>query len=218
MRQQDLIPVSADMFFVGMQIDSPLYFEFKNNYILLCRDVRLSRALVEKIRQTAVAGYQVFADRSAMDELVRQSGHFRSLRPPSQPERPRDDPGEPQTPHLDNLQAKISLQESYLELIDQFARIVEIIERTRTVPNRLAGKLIQTIGDQLELRDPSFLIQCVSHLRKMERYLDFHSVNVAIPQRADGPMDGTFRRGGRGPDQDRPAPRHRKAPGAQADS
>lgn len=184
MRKQDLAPVSAGTFYEGMYINSEIYFKYKNNYILLCRDVLLNSELIYKLRQTELVSETLYIDKHCLSDVLEQSEYFKDIQQHDEPAQPlKELPAEESIPvadHLSDLQGKLKIQEDFQDLTQQTASVMDQVALYDRIEPQVSDGLTKTMSERLEMTDPSVLIQCINNLRKMDDYMYTHSTNVAM--------------------------------------
>lgn len=187
MKKDELIPISASTFYEGMHIGSEIFFNYKKNYILLCRDVTLNSDLIAKLRQSELMSHALFVNRENMDEIVEQSKIFKQQEQESEGTEPmiakKAKPKQAAMSsigHLNDLQAKIKLHGEYNDLTAKASNMLDIVTQADTVPAEICKNITRSVSEKIEFTDPSVLIQCINSLRKMNEYLYIHSANVAM--------------------------------------
>lgn len=183
MRKEDLVPINASTFYEGMYIDGEVFFKYDKSYILLCRDVTITRELLEKFYQTEWGNQELYVDRKNFKNIVTLSEQFKQL---------YDERGESKTlierpvaeaKQLDDmmkLTMKINLYHDYQDLREKLDSIMNVVQKEGKIHMAEPEALTEEISEKIELTDPALLIECINTMRSPDDYLNAHAANVAM--------------------------------------
>jgi len=183
MRREDLTTIQASTFYEGMHIEGEVFFKYENSFILLCKNVIITRALLDKFYQTEWGNQTLYVEKKHVSDIMALSKQFRRRsidRGEIVPlyEKPRD--GVETLPNIAELTAKINLQGDYYNIKNRLSSIMELIKDDGKIALEITEELTADISEKINLTDPALLIDCINNLRDPDDYLNAHATNVAM--------------------------------------
>ncbi|MCL1808324.1 MAG: HD-GYP domain-containing protein [Clostridiales bacterium] len=183
MRKEDLTSILASTFYEGMFIEGDVYFNFGKSYVLLCRDVTITEALLAKFYQTELGNRELFVEKKHVEAILTLSGQFKKLHDERGGTAPEINISAEEAERISKMMAlslKVTLHEDYQNLRNRINSVMDAISRENKVPWDAADSLKEEIATKIELTDPSLLIECINNLRSPDDYLDAHAANVGM--------------------------------------
>ena len=183
MKKDDLVRISADTFYEGMRIDSEVYFRYENSYILLCKDVTLTPALLRKLYQSEWANRELYVYKGHVNGILEMSKQFKQHYDELGEVRPaieRTDEDAESIADMVDLVTKINLYKDYSALRERLCGVMEIVQREQRIPLDTITSLQSDISDKIEVTDTALLIECINNIRQPDDYLNAHAANVAM--------------------------------------
>lgn len=183
MRREDLVTIHASTFYEGMHIDGEVYFKFEKSYILLCKDVTITPALLEKFYQTEWGNQELYVQKKHVDSIMALSEQFRQRRiEHGESEHVYEKPDDlgAAIPDFAELAAKINLRDDYNNIKSRLNSVMDTVQKEGVLPLDVPDELTSDIRNKIELTDPALLIDCINSLRDPDDYLNAHAANVAM--------------------------------------
>lgn len=153
---EDFVPISANVLVEGMQIDYSIYYKIGDNYILLCKDVILSKEILARLKKTQGVQGKVYVQKKYQKALLKESASLRDVG-----KEPQDEVG-------------------YSEIKGEVKHLLDIVAQNNIFPVESTMVVSDALTDKVQNTDSSLLIQCINSVRNMDEYLYTHSVNVAM--------------------------------------
>ncbi|MCL1983192.1 MAG: HD-GYP domain-containing protein [Clostridiales bacterium] len=183
MKKEDLTPINASTFYEGMYINGDVYFNYGKSYVLLCRDVTITEALLAKFYQTELGMHELYVEKKYLDGIVALSAQFQTLHNERNETSPEVRVSAEEAEKISRMMAlslKVTLHEDYLDLRNRIGSVMDEIRSARKVPWKAADALKEEIATKIELTDPALLIECINNLRSPDDYLNAHAANVGM--------------------------------------
>jgi len=183
MKRNDLVQINADAFYEGMRISSEVFFRYEDTFILLCKDVTLTRALLKKFYQTEWASRELYVLTEHIEGIMEMSRQFKEYYEERGEERhkfERTDEDEESITDMVELVAKINLHKDYTNLRNRLGDVMDTIQKERRVPMEAVSLIQDDISEKIETADPAILIEFINNIRQPDDYLNAHAANVAM--------------------------------------
>jgi HD-GYP domain-containing protein (c-di-GMP phosphodiesterase class II) len=171
------------MFYEGMYISGEVYFKYDKSFILLCRDVTITSALLTKFYETEWGNKELYVQKEHLKDILVLSEQFSQLYAERGEERPvMEKPTKDlsQISEMMELTAKINLFNDYQDLRGKLETLMDKVDKEGTISMDVPDRLSEEINQKIELTDPALLIECINSMRSPDNYLNSHSVNVAM--------------------------------------
>jgi len=182
MKRSDFVRVNAATFYAGMKIEGEVYFQYDKNFILLCKDVTITPALLTKFYQTEWGHRDLFVQKKHVDAIMETSEQFKKLYDERGDEAPKIEHSEEEAKiiakTMADLAAKINLNNDYQVLRNKLNTVMDTVRKEKRVPFEATEELQNDISTKIEMTDPALLIECINTLRPPDDYLSAHAANV----------------------------------------
>lgn len=153
--------VDAGLFCAGMYIRAGLYYREEGRYVLLCRDVVLTREIIGRIQQIAEIQDGVFIDETDYEEIWNASLEYFSQQGEQYGRRYRQ------------------VRMEYNRILSNTFYLLGDVAATRGVPLNVAEDISVDIVDKFSVDEPALTLNCVHMISEADNYLYTHSVDVA---------------------------------------
>lgn len=151
-----LEPISVDFLYEGLLVDYPIYYKEKDNLVLLCKDLVLTKGKLETLKSALAEGRNIYVDDQHKKSLLDDTRFFAMAQK--------------------RLESKLGMG----EIRESAKSIISSAEENGTVKSEEVDKMVVGLQDKLGTNDAATIIQCVSGMREVDEYLFTHSVNVAM--------------------------------------
>lgn len=171
-----LRPIDISFFYLGMYIDTEIYIKINQHYVLLCNNVLLTEQILRRIHNITHSIYKIYVVADYYDEIIDQSKEFSALNKKNSvsEEKYTDD-----NQYIDELKKKINIVDQYRELTKDTTVLIDTTRQHNYVPMEMANELTKKISRELDMIDPTIIVQCINNIRESDDYLYVHSTNVA---------------------------------------
>lgn len=159
-------PISIDALVAGMKIDYDIYFQNGKQFVLLCRDVVLTDAIITKLQNIAVNCRNIYVPTNLHQQILKESNLIKVA------------------------QKKVTSFAEYENAKGAAESLLNIISQGHAVPSKVTNEIAETVKETINDVDISHIIQRINHVRKVDEYLHTHSVNVAYLNGLMGKWEG----------------------------
>jgi len=148
------VPVSMEAIIPGMNIDFSIYYQNEGGYVLLCKDVLLTEALIKKLKAVAYRAKNIYVPQGRREGMLKESQLFEEV--------------------------DIDVFEGYDDIKEESKQLFDSIAGSDTINEEATSGILDTIDEKLESVDHSVIIQSINQIREVDEYLHTHSVNVSL--------------------------------------
>ena len=153
--------MDAGMFCAGMRVKSPIYYFYKDAYILLCKDVVFTSELIEKLYEIAQLNHGVYIEEQNYEEvwnesLMRYSMDSRAYQKAFQ-----------------------QVRQDYENILSKTVSFLGDISPRSGVSLVTAQNITDIISEELDILDQNLVLRCINMICDADSYLYTHCVNVA---------------------------------------
>lgn len=153
---KDFVPISANVLVEGMQIDYSIYYKIANSFILLCKDVILTKDIIAKLRKTQGVQGKVYVQKKFQKALLKESASLR------------------------NTGREVGDEIGYSEIKGDVKHLLDVVAQNNIFPIETTSVISNALTDKVQNTNSSVLIECINSVRNVDEYLYTHSVNVAM--------------------------------------
>jgi HD-GYP domain-containing protein (c-di-GMP phosphodiesterase class II) len=166
-----------------MHIEGEVYFKFEKSFIMLCKDVTITPALLNKFYQTEWGNQELYVEKKHVKGILELSKQFRQRsidRGETMPVFEKPAESTDALPNISELTAKINLQEDYNDIKERLSSVMENVATEGKISLEAPEAIAVDVSEKIELTDPALLIDCINNLRDPDDYLNAHAANVAM--------------------------------------
>ena len=164
-----------------MYIEGEMYFKYGKSYILLCKNITITPALLEKFYQTKWGNHKLYIEERYFDDILALSEQFKQLQEELGGDKHVfEKPPKETVSGIIDLTAKINLHSDYKDLRDRLYSVMDTATKENRVSLEVTESLAEDVNRKIELTDPALLIECINTLRDPDDYLNAHAANVAM--------------------------------------
>lgn len=153
---KDFVPISANVLVEGMQIDYSIYYKIANSFILLCKDVILTKDIIAKLRKTQGVQGKVYVQKKFQKALLKESASLR------------------------NTGREVGDEIGYSDIKGDVKHLLDVVAQNNIFPIETTSVISNALTDKVQNTNSSVLIECINSVRNVDEYLYTHSVNVAM--------------------------------------
>lgn len=150
----NLYPISVDILYDGMAVESGIYCAEDGGFTLLCKNVVLTKRMIEYIRGFMVTKKNIYMSKEERQRLLRETDYFQ------------------------RTQTKIEQEVGYDTMKDIADDLLSNVQQNGIVSNEMANGLVEEVKGKLLAFDDAQVMQCLNGIRGVDEYLYIHSLNV----------------------------------------
>lgn len=152
----DLCPVSVDILYDGMMVEDGIYHYKDGKFILLCKDVVLTKNMIHYIKTTIDQNDNVYMFKANRDRALRETAYF------------------------EMTQAMVEKKIGYDVMRDIMKEFINSAFENGMVSTAAVDDMTRDVQRKLASFDDSLIIQCLNGIRGIDEYLYVHSLNVGF--------------------------------------
>ena len=156
-----LVLVDEGMFCVGMRLRAKIYYRYKGNDVLLCKNVVFTEALLKKLQTIAKAHGGIYIEADSYAEVWNERLRRYSI----------------DAATYKKMFHKV--RRDYVGIISKTTGLLRSVSLDGRVSLPAADILVDNVCSNITQNDQSVVLRCVNLLGKADDYLYSHSVNVA---------------------------------------
>lgn len=157
----NMVLTDAGLFCEGMYIHAGVYYLYRGNYVLLCKDTRFTYEMVEKLKEVSLTHDGIYVYEDSFEEIWNES-----LRQFS-----RNAAGYKTT--------KQRVREEYDRIVSQTVNLLGGVMSGRGLSLSASENIVQAISAQTSKTEPAELLNCIHMIYQADDYLYTHCANVA---------------------------------------
>ncbi len=152
----ELCPVSVDILYDGMMVEEGIYHYKDGKFILLCKDVVLTKNMIRYIKATIEQNDNVYMFKANRDRALRETAYF------------------------EMAQALVEKKIGYDVMRDIMKEFISSAFENGTISTEVVDDMTKDVQRKLTTFDDSLIIQCLNGIRGIDEYLYIHSLNVGF--------------------------------------
>lgn len=180
-QRKDLKIIDVDAFYEGMHVKSGIFYNYKNTYVLLCRDIQLTQDLLQRLREISVFQHGIYIENTYYESIAQEGIRYRAWRRENDKNKAEKlvvySNNELDT---DDMEKVRSVRAEYGKITAKATYMIDEAAQTGKVPLHFAAEISETVTRMLANTDDALVIHCINEIRKMDDSLYTHSVDVAI--------------------------------------
>lgn len=161
MNAKNLVLIDMGMFCAGMYIKAPIYYLYKGNYVLFCKDVLLSDKILKKMYTASVSTDGVFIPSDSYEEIWDESLRQHSVM------------------SVKYEQAYENVRQDYSKVLTKTVGLLGDATPETGISLPFVDDISHDIANEIQGTDQSIMLRCVNMINAVDQYLYTHCVNVA---------------------------------------
>lgn len=157
-----LIPISTKFFSEGMYVASGIYYLYHNAYVMLCRNVKLTREHIEKIHKIAQTWNGIYIEEAHYEEIWNESIYWHSMAP-----------DEPETEYQ-------KAQKEYNKILSETVCLLGEAANVSREVSKYTQQITDMVAKQIGNTDSSIILDLIHLVHEKDNYLYTHSANVSV--------------------------------------
>lgn len=157
----NMVLTDVGLFCEGMYIRAGIYYLYRGNYVLLCRETRFTREKVEKLKEVSLTHGGIYVCEDSFEEIWNES-----LRQFSQNA-------------AGYTTAQQRVKEDYTKILSQTVHLLGGVMSGHGLSLPAAENIVRSISAQTKNTEPAELLNCIHMIYQADDYLYTHCVNVA---------------------------------------
>lgn len=167
----NLVAIDAGLFCEGMYVRSGIYYLYDNSFILLCKNMILTQAIIQKLSDISVSLNGIYIEEEFYSEVWNESLSFHS------PE---------------EIKHKMALQKAKNTYNSILSDTVSLLSEASAKNGNITSssrKISESIVHQVYNTDESMLVDLVNQIQETDNYLYTHSAeSEGITKRSTEPV------------------------------
>ncbi len=152
----NLYPISVDILYDGMKVESGIYCAEDRGFTLLCKNVILTKPKIEYIRRFMETKKNIYMSKEERQRLLRETDYFQKI------------------------QTKIEQEIGYDTMKNIADDLLNNVQQTGVVSKEMADGLAEEVEGKLIAFDDAQVMQCLNGIRGVDEYLYIHCLNVGM--------------------------------------